>query len=154
MNQYNPVTPPGVKNDRGRIVLILIVGAIAFGIFSAWPHIQNFWDDFMVEISGEFGFPYESRYDQEDQESIVEEPITEEPEITTESNFEVTTENNFQMPTYSVTNSTVNSNVSDEMTQQILRESRQQIIDEMTRNGQQDQIPLVLQMLDQMEAQY
>lgn len=116
----------------------------------------------MVEISGEFGFPYESRYDKERQEEAnMEDALPEQPTgenssdpLESDSDIEITTESNSTItPSYDFTTN-INSNVSDEMTQQILRESRQQIIDEMTRNGQQDQIPLVLDMLDQMEAQY
>ena len=154
MNQYQPVTPPSIKSERSRIVLILAIGAILLGIFSIWPHVENFWDDLMVEISGEFGFPYESRYDKEQDEVMLEEPLVEEEPNFTESDFEVTTENEVAMPTYEVTNTTVNSNVSNEMARQMLRESRQQIIDELTAAGQEDQIPLVLQMLDEMEAEY
>lgn len=166
MNQYQPVTPPGVKNDRGRLVLILFVGAILLGMFAVWPHLENFWDDLMVEISGEFGFPYESRYDKERQEESVmpdlfdETTPMEEPEPTTpsetipESDFNVTTESNFDISTYNLDGFTVNSELGDDATRQIMQEARQQIIDEMIANGQQAQIPIVLQMLDQMEEQY
>lgn len=158
----SPNVNPGIKNDRGRIILILIIGAIGYWVFSSWAGWQNTWEEIWNEVSTEIGSELESEFgidifeDEAADDSSTDTSLSEEYEPTYEYDPEPLprTGSNSPLDFTTTSNTTIESDLSNEAARQILQDSRQEIIQQLRENGQEDQIPLVLQMLDEMEESY
>lgn len=157
----SPNVNPGIKNDRGRIILILIVAAIGYFVYTSWAGWEQgageIWDEIVAEVESELDInlsgdedstmedasapyePYEAPVYEFEPEPLPN-PVPREPS----SPFELSTSSS----------TTIETDLSNDMAREIMLESRQQIIDQLRAQGQEDQIPMVLEMLDEMEQSY
>lgn len=142
---------PGVKSDRGRLILILIATAIAYFVFSSWGGAQELWNQIVTDIENEIGFDLDGNDNTPDEtmdltpykESEIipdPQPVPRQPEPTYDFNSTSTT--------------TIETDLPEDMGRQIFLDSREQIIQQLREQGQEDQIPMVLEMLDEMEQSY
>lgn len=156
----SPNLNPGIKESRGRITFIIIAAGLVYIIFNSWAAweqgLEKIWNEITAEIRSEFEsefrtdttdeynpsldyndetmFDYSELYEPEPQ------PVPREPEPTYDFDATSTT--------------TYETDLPDDVGRQIFLDSRQQIIDQLTAQGQEDQIPMVLEMLDEMEKSY
>ena len=152
----SPNVNPGIKNDRGRIILILIIGSIGYWVFSSWAGWQNTWEEIWNEVSTEIGSEIESEFgiDLFEDESADEPSYEYEPTDEYDPEPIPRTGSTTPLDFTTTSNTTIESDLSNEAARQILQDSRQEIIQQLRENGQEDQIPMVLQMLDEMEKSY
>lgn len=151
MTQYPPNINPGVKNDRGRIILILIITGLAAFIFQALPEVEKIWNEISTELQSEFGLTENELFENqiaEESNELTEPTMNEEPDA------EVTTPPPYNTSTTTTTNFTIDSDLSEETARQIFLDSREQIIQQLREQGQEHLIPMVLEQMEHYEASF